>query len=143
MDKQLVSKFTFNDYNVENIDFTLNNDYSAKDSIDLDVRFQVEIKLAENNIKEAKVILTAFIFEECKANDYPFSLTLDIAGYFTYDRDSEATEEDVINVCKLNGTTALFPYLRSSISDITRVANVQPLILPLVNIYKLLEFQEN
>lgn len=142
MDKQIASKFIFKNYNIDNIEFNINKNYSGDEEINLDVKFGTEIKISETNTA-AEVKLSVLIFEKCQENNYPFKLSLDVIGNFTYEiKDEEIQQEKILNMCKLNGTTALFPYMRSAITDITKIANIDPLVLPLINIYSMLKVAE-
>lgn len=141
MDKQIESKFIFKYYNIDNIEFNLNHNYSGNEDIELDVKFGTEISIKDKN--EAKVKLSVSIFDGHKEKDYPFRLSLDIVGYFIYEVKDEFTKEDLLNLCKINGTTALFPYMRSAVTDITKIANIDTLVLPLINIYNMIKKQES
>lgn len=141
MNKKIQSKFIFKDYKIDNINFNLNNDYSGKESINLDVKFGTEVKIIGTNIAQVK--LSVLIFDNFEEENYPFKLSLDVIGHFAYEVKEEASREEIINLCKIHGTTALFPYMRSAITDITKIANIDTLVLPLINIYSMIKENEN
>ncbi|WP_416358930.1 protein-export chaperone SecB [Caldicellulosiruptor danielii] len=80
------------------------------------------------------------MFGNAEENNFPFSLEISLTGYF---RGSENIErEKFIELTKYNGTAILFPYLRSAVSDITKAANINPLILPVINVINFIKEQE-
>lgn len=50
--------------------------------------------------------------------------------------------ERIEKLLKINATAILFPYLRSIISSITANSGFQTLVLPVINVHKMLEQQE-
>lgn len=141
MNKEIQSRFIFRDYKIDNIKFNLNSDYINQDSIELDIKFGTEIKLINPNLSQVK--LSVLIFDKYQEENYPFILSLDVIGKFEYEfKDEDIDKEKIIKLCKINGTAALFPYMRSAISDITKIANVDPLVLPLINVYNMIKQSE-
>jgi len=67
----------------------------------------------------------------------PFLLKVLIEGHFKYRIQTESGPS-FDRMCNLNATAILYPYLRSAVTDITKAANINPIILPTVNINKLL-----
>ena len=61
-------------------------------------------------------------------------------GYFEIEGCKSV--DKAINFCKLNGTAIMFPYIRSAITDLTKISNIEPLILPAINIYSLIKANE-
>lgn len=141
MDKQIKSKLIFNKYEIDNIKFNINKDYVDNGPIDMDLKFGTEIKLGSGN--SAKVKLSVLLFDKCKEQNYPFELSLDVIGDFVYEVEGDCGEEKMLQLCKVHGTTALFPYMRSAVTDITKIANVEPLVMPLINIYNMIKEAEN
>lgn len=139
MDKAILSKFQFEDYRVETIDFQLNPEFEYKEQLSLNFKLDAVFALS-TDLSRAKVKLTANIFENAIENNYPFSLNVTVVGYFI--TDEKMTEEQLSKFAELNGATALFPFLRSIVADVTRTANVEaPLVLPLINVHALLKEQ--
>ena len=119
MENNIKSTFKFNNYNITNVRFSINEDFEGENGVELDVSFKTSIKTS---------------------NNYPFELEINIQGYFSF--DNNLNDEDVLKRCKVNGTSILFPYLRSAITDVTKIANVNPLVLPSINIYNLIKENE-
>jgi len=139
MDKQIKSVFIFENYIVNKIDFDLNSDFNYSKSIDLDFSIDINIALAESPLA-GKVTLNTHVFNKAHQEDYPFSLFVSLTGSFSV-TDESMTKEQFIKFCQLNGAAALFPFLRSIIADITKVANFPSLILPLINVHNLIDSQ--
>ena len=81
-----------------------------------------------------QVGLGAKIFENSTENNYPFEISVEILGFFESDNDDINSEGFLPNALAI-----LYPYLRSTITNITANANVQPLILPTMNILSYLK----
>ncbi len=140
MDKQLKSEFAFDDYNVNYVQFMANPKYKEDGPIELDFNIAVEIGINEE-LATGKVTLIIDIFEDAEKNNFPFSISLSITGFFSA-INKEISEKELGNFCKVNGTAILFPYLRSIVSEVTKAANVEPLTLPLINVYRLIEHKQ-
>lgn len=139
MNKQLTSMFRFDNYKVDGISYNLNPKFKHQEPVDLNFSLQVCVEFDTAPLK-GEVGIRAVIFENAQENNYPFSLEVVLTGFFSTENDM--APEKFHDFCKVNGVTALFPFLRSIIADITRVANQEPLILPLINIRNLIEQQE-
>jgi preprotein translocase subunit SecB len=135
MDKQILSTFRFVSYKIQNIQYSINKAFFSEEPIEMEYGLHVNIEVAEDK-HEALVSLYLSLFEEAEKNNYPFSLKLDISGLFSTDDDIEV--DKFMEFCKINGTAILYPYLRSAVTDITKVVNEQPLVMPLVNVYGLI-----
>ena len=143
MENNTLSSFRFLDYNIDDIKFVLNEEFdvhkSHEDEVEVDMGIGVRISLSEGN-KNARVSLSMNIFRDAEKNNYPYTLSLDMIARF--ELSENISKEDAIRFCKVNGTAVMFPYIRSAITDITKLSNVEPLVLPLINIHKLIENQE-
>jgi preprotein translocase subunit SecB len=134
MDKQVMSEFQFDDYKVNYVRYDLNHLFKNQESIEVDFELNTEIGVAKEN-NEGNVTLVVKIFDRAKEENYPFSLEVSVTGLFS--AKDEMEKEDFIKFLEMSGTATLFPFLRSIIADITRIANVDSLVLPLINIYNL------
>lgn len=142
MEKDLISSFRFIDYKIENLNFKLNSKYDGfkdrAEEIELDLSLSVKIELAEDN-SDAKIRLHMDIFKDAEIKNYPYSILLDMVGYFEIEGDCL---EEALTFCKINGTAVMFPYMRAAVTDLTKISNSDSLTLPLINIQKLLEREE-
>jgi preprotein translocase subunit SecB len=130
MDKHQ-SKFIFHNYKVENIVLHWNPSYQKEGSIQMKFKLDIITSIADDKTN-GTVTLKCNIFEDAEVNNYPYSLSLSIVGYFSAD------PTDVEEISLENGPTILYPFFRSVVADITKAANItSPLVLPLVNINSL------
>lgn len=125
------SKLIFNKYIVKEINFDYNENFKERP-------VEIEFKISKNiNYDRDKMIvdLKVDIFEN---NDkYPFCMSVSIRGFFTIENNDENINFEP------NAIAILYPYIRSIVSTYTAEANIMPLILPVVNVNKLLEDKEN
>lgn len=129
------SNLIFRDYVVNYINFNLNRNF-VEEPIDIQFNLTktVEYDTEDNNI--AYVTVNALVFEDAEVNNYPFTLDVSIEGKFEVHATSEEQKWDFTN---RNAVAILFPYVRSLISTYTANANVPPLILPPINVLKLVD----
>lgn len=131
--------FILEGYHVDSIDFKMNNNIEAlEDEIDAAYKLTLNAFVDIEDSNRGKVTI---IFET-PHNDsqMPFYLCLEMTA--VYKSNFEISEDDFVDFLKINGSAHLFPFMRSAVADITRVANVPPLVLPLLNIYELIKQQE-
>ncbi|MFC5604795.1 protein-export chaperone SecB [Sporosarcina koreensis] len=134
--RSVASSFLFNEYVVKNVVFELNDNFQQSDSIDLDFKLDTDFYLNEQE-DQAMVLLRCVIFDDYEQKNYPFYINIEIVGSFSLNGDFSS--EEIVDLCRLNATAVLFPYLRAFVSNLTSLAGVPNLILPTVNISKLLE----
>jgi preprotein translocase subunit SecB len=129
------SMLTFKKYLIKEAFFEINDDYIKNKilSLDFDFDFQTDID-TENNI--ALINLSCKIFNLPKENNYPFSISVKITGFFNFEVDIKDNIEEILS---LNGISILFPYLRSYITMLTSNAGISPLILPTINVAELIK----
>ncbi|AYV69397.1 hypothetical protein C2I06_22520 [Niallia circulans] len=136
MTKEIVpSSFTFNNYVINKSIFEVNQSFEPTDNVTLDFQLSSDIKINKTQ-DEALVILMCEIFKDAKENNYPFYMSIEIVGDFSLEGEIGV---DFINLCKVNGTAILFPYVRSYISHVTSMSGVPNLILPTLNVLEMLE----
>ncbi|MDK0942049.1 protein-export chaperone SecB [Clostridium perfringens] len=122
------SKLNFKEYIVNNIEFNNNlNFLDGPVTIDFDIDSEV------NFINETEFLLGLQIevFREAEKNNYPFNFKAEIIGSFEIDTDDQEEKE---NLAEKNAVAILFPYVRALISTYTSISNVQPIILPPINV---------
>lgn len=127
------SVLIFKGYKVNEIIFKNNDIFKKeKNSFPLDIKIKSSL---ENNKNEMKVNLITEIYKNAEENNYPFSMTVNITGIF----ESEDGKADIFYK---NAIAIMYPYVRAIVSSYTALANVNPLILPPINVNKLIEEQE-
>lgn len=135
--EKLKSQLIFRGYHVYDIDFKLNHQFNYTNPVDVQFILGAEVKLLDDITKTAVVTVRCKVFEKPEENNYPFSLRVNISGDFIFDGNIE--EEGFLQFCQTSGIATLLPYLRSIVTSITGIANVEPLVLPLLNVKNLQE----
>lgn len=126
--KDIKSNLRFEHYIVDYVEFKNNPEFEGEEAT---LQFE---PIAEFNVEKEDllVFLTINVFKDAVKHNYPFEMSVRVVGYFTLSGQEE------IEKYKANAVAVLFPYVRSIISTYTALANVNPLILPTVNINKML-----
>lgn len=139
MDKR-ISSFRFVDYKVTRLSYIFNPNTPEPD----DISFSFEIQVAPNLEEYSACVTLSTKLEKPNPNIIlPFELDIAISGIFEFDVVNDSiSSEDFTNLCKMNGTVTLFPFLRSAICDITKACNVRPLIIPLINVSNIVTNEE-
>ena len=133
MSKNIISSLKFKDYIVEEISYKANSIFE-NDKVTLDFSINSDVE----QIDETKfaVSLGINVFEDYQEKNYPFNMIVKITGFFEV---NNVSEEVKLAFIEKNSVTILFPYLRALITTYTSTANIQPLILPPMNISKYIE----
>lgn len=129
------SSLRFIDYYVDEVQF-YNNQLFEERTVQLDFHISHNIEYTEDENNTFFVTLNIVIFDNAKENNYPFTMNVSITGIF------QTNIEDVDSIKKfaeINSIAILFPYLRSIVSTYTANANIQPLILPPINVVNMLK----
>ncbi len=133
MNQDIKSILQFEDYIVKNVSFRYNMEYNKDEMVDIDFDVNAEYYYDENN-GSMQVALKTSVFNSENATKYPFSMEIEVVGFFFISNSSK----EQIESFKPNAVAILFPYVRALISSYTANANVTPLVLPPININKLL-----
>jgi len=139
--KKIKSKVAFLGYRVEEISFQANDQFVSENkeiSINFDITAHINIIVEERMVV---VTLEATVFKDPIENSYPFSMAIKISGGFQSEDD--ISPEKLGELAEINGTATLFPFLRSIVAGVCAQANVSPVVLPLINIYSLMQEQKN
>ena len=141
MDKSHYAKLQFKHYVVEFLDFKINPEFNSDDdSIEIELGFNFDLEIySENN--SAQLSLGCEIFKDYIEKGLPFYMNTKLVGYFGYDFSIE--EKNLAKMLKINATAILFPYLRAIVSTVTSLCSVPTLLLPTINMHKLLEEKDN
>lgn len=131
-------KIKFIDYKVTKVQYELNPDFEwGEDAID--VKFDTEaMKSISEDGTQMIAALKIRIFDDKEAS-YPFRMIVQLEGLFQL--EDEQVEEDIERYYA-NALSILYPYARAIVSNYTANANVEPLILPTVNIWKMINSQK-
>lgn len=128
--EKYTSKLIFDRYIVNKVIFNNNINYNLEEKTKINFNINKNIK---KDSKSIEIELTTKIFENAKENNYPFEMEIVITGYFTIEDN-----EEKINF-EPNAIAILYPYIRAIVSTYTAAANVNALILPTINVNKLIE----
>lgn len=134
-EKGIKSSLIFQDYIVDYVEFKTNDQF-IEQSIDVDFKVDRTIEYDSKDDGIVYVSLHIKVFDNPVENNYPFSLKLILTGTFEIQEDDEEKRE---YFAKYNAVAILFPYARSLITNYTANANLPPLILPPINVLKLIE----
>ena len=134
--KATESKLKFLGYKIISIEFQVNPDFAnKKTSFMIEPELLIEVQKGE---KFGAVNISCAVFTD-KKEAYPFNLSVKMQGAFLMDEVPEEKADDVLNQ---NAVAIMYPYLRSAITSITQAANIKPLVLPIINVAKSTEPQE-
>lgn len=140
MDKPNVeSKFKFLGYQVNNISLITNPTFQNVNPIDIDFNITVGTSM---NVEERKVQVTlgTVVFPDANKKNYPFSLEITLTGLFQ--SEENLAIEALEHFGEINGTAALFPFLRSTIAGVCVNANFPAIMFPLINVFNFIEEQK-
>ena len=110
------SMLIFQKYVVDKVIFERNNDFDFSQKAKIEFSINKKTDKTENN--------------------YPFEMEVSITGFFEIENDSKEIDFEP------NAIAILYPYIRAIVSTYTASANVSSLILPVINVNKLIEDQE-
>lgn len=137
--ENIKSTLRFIDYYVNKIEFYNNSEFEdAPAKIDFKITRKVEYLEDEDNT--FLVTLNTRIFENARENNYPFSMNISLTGIFEIDNDDVKNRR---TFAEINSVAILFPYLRAIVSTYSASANIQPLILPPVNVVKMIQEEQD
>ncbi|MBC8581204.1 protein-export chaperone SecB [Zhenhengia yiwuensis] len=128
------SKLRFINYVVNKVEFYMNPKFTG-DAVSLDFDIEREIKFLEDEDNTVLVKLEADIFPLAEYKNYPFSMKLEITGVFEI--ENNATEVEARGLAETNAIAILFPYLRAMVTTYSANANVEPIIIPPINVLKM------
>ena len=121
-------------YNVNEVHFVKNNKFEATEKeINLNLQIKKDVKIEGQKLE---VTLNTKVFDNSSENNYPFEMEVSITGYFSVKGDKP-------EVFEKNAIAILYPYVRSIVSTYTANSNTITLVLPIINVNKLIEDQEN
>lgn len=127
-DKQGAIKFL--DYRVSKVEFYLNKSEKQSNELNVEVSSDKEVD------KELKNMLVELNVEIGDKDESPFFMSICLEGLFELSQDYLDYD---INLFYSNALSILYPYVRAIVSTYTAGANIKPVILPTINIKKMLK----
>lgn len=132
--KEYEASFQLVEYIVNKAEYNLNSNFNPSENGSLEVDFDINAIISYEDDKD--FITLKSNVGELENNQCPFIVSVEITGIFEFDGDDLSREKFL----RTSGTAALFPYLRSLISDMTTISNVFPTFrLPLINVMEYLQ----
>ncbi|MEA1975716.1 MAG: protein-export chaperone SecB [Bacillota bacterium] len=130
------SDLKFRQYIVDYVRFETNYNYNYDSEDDkIGINFNIDREVQEIGDDLYAVSLIVDIFDDPKEENYPFTMNLKLTGIFELESDIENSND----LLEKNAIAILFPYVRALVSNYTANANVEPLILPPINVIKMVE----
>ncbi len=127
------SMLIFQKYVVDKVIFERNNDYDFNQKAKIEFSINKKTDKIDNKMT---VSINTKIFENAKENNFPFEMEVAITGFFEVENDSKEIDFEP------NAVAILYPYIRAIVSTYTASANVSSLILPTINVNKLIKDHE-
>lgn len=90
----------------------------------------------EKNIHQIDTSEYSVVLDFHLKNEQNFEISISIEGIFDIDCDNEELKNALINK---NAVAILFPYIRSEVTLITSQPNIKPIVLPPININRLVQ----
>lgn len=140
IEERIQSTFRFDRYIVEQMRFDRNEEYSrSKVKLDFSISTAQPVFHEDEERYIGEVCLMVSVFPEAKKQDYPFEFFVSMKGIFSMEISNDMNNSLFKKRLLQNGLAILFPYARAIVSDMTRMGNVNPVILPSINIIEYLK----
>ncbi len=132
------SALRFHSYEVSQFHYVKNPHYdmSRTESLPLEYSFSGDAEIDEA-LAVAIITLSCDIFkEDFSVHQVPFYLSVTLKGNFGLQGETD------ISQFRINSVAILLPYLRSILTSFTAQAGISPVIIPVMNVYKLFQDSE-
>jgi|GEM_PF-328419 len=120
---------------MDNDSMGLLNDEFDSDSVEIDFNIKINIEYNKNDQSMFTTELEVDVFKDSIIKNYPFEMKVILVGEFEVRESGICQIEDL---AEKNSVSILFPYIRSLISTYTANSNVNTLILPPINVHKVI-----
>lgn len=124
------SKLHFIGYDVNNIQFHLNDEVKDIREFSISPSFSREIIELDNNTYDVKLSLNISSTED---NPVLFNLDIMMTGHFVLD-DQSGDESFRSRLIEKNTVAIMYPFLRSIAASVTSAANLTSMLLPVINL---------
>lgn len=130
-----MGKEIFSELRLENVVFD-HIEFDRKDfkktNADPEIRLKVQVGENEDSVHRTNLICII-----TKKDEYDINISL--SGYFTFQSDSSLDEKEKKDIIENNTVSILMPYLRSEITLLTTQPDMEPVVLPVINVRKLMK----
>lgn len=124
--KEIKSEMELKNLYFQSIEFS--RDAEIKDG-DINISIKRKLEKKENLFQISMPLII-------KKSDFSLSMVAVGIFDFTSNIEDEAVRENMI---KNNGSAIIFPFIRSMVSQITAQPNMTPIVLPAINVTKMLD----
>ncbi|MDE5765986.1 MAG: protein-export chaperone SecB [Clostridia bacterium] len=123
-------RYDFKGITTEELSYKLNRVQIAPNQrLDIKPQFARQVRKPNDN-KKLMFISLAVKIESTEKEPKPFNLDVTIVGVFELEKDNYTAQEERSFV--IEATQLLYPYLRSTVSNLTANAFITPLNLPVI-----------
>ena len=124
--------FKLVEYSITDFSYSINKEFSSKEET-----LQIPFKFTNviSGINEDNFSID--IISKIEDIGFPFILNCTIRAVFNVAKWEENKEQN-----EMTALTILFPYMRTLVTTLTSAAEVQPIILPVMNIVELVKSQK-
>lgn len=130
MGKEILSELRLENVVFDHIEFD-RKDFK-KTNADPEIRLKVQVGENEDSVHRTNLICII-----TKKDEYDINISL--SGYFTFQSDSSLDEKKKKDIIENNTVSILMPYLRSEITLLTTQPDMEPVVLPVINVRKLMK----
>lgn len=121
-------KIDFKGVTAEELSFKLNRiKFKPDDKLDIKPQFSRQVRKVTGNEKVNFIALSVKI-ESTEAEPKPFDINVTLVGVFEVELSNPNEERNFV----IEGTKLLYPYLRSTVTNLTAGAYIAPLNLPVI-----------
>ena len=124
-------KYDFKGITTEELSYKLNRVQIAPNQrLDIKPQFARQVRKPNDN-KKLMFISLAVKIETSEQEPKPFDLNVNLVGVFELEKEDYNAQEERAFV--IEATQLLYPYLRSTVSNLTAQAYITPLNLPVIS----------
>ncbi|MCD8201739.1 MAG: protein-export chaperone SecB [Clostridia bacterium] len=122
-------KYTLKAINAEELSFKINNVRIENGGrIELNPVFGRQLRKANNDPKMNFICLSVKI-EGTESDPKPFNVNVSIVGIFEAEYETKEEEKQFL----VQGTSIMYPYLRSAVTNLTSNTGMPPINLPVIS----------
>ena len=134
--KDINSKLEMLDMHFSKIECVWIKEQNDVGNVKLNARYAIDTNVADDNPYEVEKVLSVFISDEKEH----LSIEIKLNGRFKLEcKDGEMDETTAQHLLNINTITIMMPYLRSEVSLVTAQPGLMPVMLPIVDVTKLIQ----
>jgi preprotein translocase subunit SecB len=111
--------------------FKLNADFKPSPRRPVEIPYGIDIK----HQREGKTIKVTVSINSTERKNKPFMFDITMMGTFAFNKIP--TKDHLTKIVRINCAAIIYPYIRESLADLTRRADITPFHLELINFVKL------